>query len=109
MSMPPCSFDFQSVGPRGFLARDLADSLAENPDMAFRIAGPIGSIAIELAGWFLHDDGACRSRIRAMRVNALLQMDMDCLRILAPDRGRGRDQLRPFGADLYKAITEAHP
>src|SRR5437773_427113 len=51
---------------------------------------------------------ARRRRPLAMGVDAVGEMDMDRLGVLAAERGRARDIVDPFGADHDVAVAEAH-
>src|SRR5262249_53146511 len=60
---------------------------AEGPDMAFRVAGAIGAVAVELSLGLLQDLRARFARTFAMSVDVLAfrELDVDGLRVLAAD------------------------
>src|SRR5262249_35649068 len=60
---------------------------AEGPDMAFRVAGAIGAVAVELSLGLLQDLRARFARAFAMSVDFLAcrELDVDGLRVLAAD------------------------
>jgi hypothetical protein len=83
---------------------------AEGPDMAFRVAGAIGAVAVELRLRLLQDLRARFARAFAMRVDvlALRELDVDGLRVLAADGFRTFVVGAPLVADHDDGIPEGH-
>src|SRR5262245_62076261 len=102
------AFDLEPARPLRLLARDAPDRLAECPQMALGIERAIGPVAIELIRRLLQDHRAGRARPRAVRVDAVLEVGVNRLRVLAPDNGRAGDRVAPLRADIDHAVAETH-
>jgi ABC-type Fe3+-siderophore transport system permease subunit len=62
------AFNLQAAFPLGLLARDMANRLAEGPDMALRVPSAIGAVPIKLVGRLLNDHRAGRPCASAVGV-----------------------------------------
>src|SRR5215813_9884463 len=102
------AFYLEPAGPLHLLARDLPDRLAERPEVPFGIERPIGPIAIELVGRLLQDHRAGRAGPRAVRVDPVLELDVNRLRVLAANHRRAGDRVAPLRADIDHAVAEPH-
>src|SRR5687768_13750084 len=102
------AFDLETARLLRLVAADLSDGLPEAPDMAFRIACRIDAVAVKLVRGLADDDGARGARPSAMRVDAVLQLDMNHLRIPAADTRGTADIVGPLRADHDVAVAEAH-
>ena len=75
---------------------------------ALGITGPVLAFAVELVRRLLDYVSAGRPRPFAMRIQAVLEPDIDRLRVLARDRRGAGDIVSPFGIDDYVAVTKPH-
>src|SRR5438045_1084568 len=83
---------------------------AEGPEMAFRVAGAIGAVAVELSRGLLQDLRARLARAFAMSVDVLAfrELDVDGLRVLAADGFRALVIGAPLVANHDDGIPEGH-
>src|SRR5215470_834291 len=83
---------------------------AEGPDMAFRVAGAIGAVAVELSLGLLQDLRARFARAFAVSVDVLAfgELDVDGLGVLAADGFRALVVGAPLVADHDDGIPEGH-
>jgi hypothetical protein len=76
--------------------------------MVLGIARPILALAVELICRLLDYISIGRPGLLAMGVDAVLQPDIDLLRVLARDGSRAGDVIGPFGIDDDIAVAEPH-
>ena len=100
--------DLEAAQHFRFVARHMPHGLGKCPDMAFRVARPVGALAIELISRFLHDLGTGPACAFAMRVQSAGQLQIHTLRVLAANGNRAGDVVRPLMVDDDIGICEAH-
>src|SRR5262249_26635006 len=86
----------------------LLHRLTESPDVAFGIETPIGAVAVELIFRFLQDFRPRLACARAMRVDVVVELDVNGLGVDAARRFRAAVSFGPFRGHHEHGLAEAH-